>query len=182
MKIGGDKARQKEDTNAKDKEISNALQQSLNHIFDSPITEGMRVIQEGDSKQPGVISFSGHPGDWFQPRTPEDFTISLGREISDPAPTAPSSVIPSHKIVSIEKLLDKAEKTLRRNGSVLVCGGRGAGKSAALNELSDRMNIHLLRNIPPKFRSNIETQYMHHVVKLRIVPSQQLKTLFKNGL
>src|SRR5271167_2320012 len=83
MKIGGDKARQKDDANAKDKEVSTALQQSLKHIFNSPITEGMRVIQEGDSKRIGIISFSGHAGDWFQPRAPEDFTISLGREISD---------------------------------------------------------------------------------------------------
>jgi hypothetical protein len=155
MKIGGDKARQKEDTNAKDKEISTALHQSLKHIFDSPITEGMRVTQERNSKQTGIISFSGHAGDWFQPRIPEDFTISLGREISDSSPTTPPSAMPSHKIVSIDKLLDKAEKTLRRNGSVLVCGGRGAGKSATLNELSNRMNMHLLRNSSPNSPSLI---------------------------
>ena len=105
----------------------------------------MRVAQ-GNSKQSGIISFSGHTEDWFQPRTPEDFTISLGREITDSSPVTSSPSSPSRKIVSIDKLLDKAEKTLRRNGSVLVCGGRGAGKSAALNELSNRMNVHLLRS------------------------------------
>ena len=145
MKIGGDKARQKEEANTKDKETSAALHQSLKHIFDSPITEGMRVVL-GDSKQAGIISFSGRTGDWFQPRTPEDFTISLGREITDPLPLTLSPSPTSRKIVSIDKLLDKGEKTLRRNGSVLVCGGRGAGKSAALSELSYRMNVHLLRN------------------------------------
>ena len=145
MKIGGDKAKQKEDANTKDKETLAALHQSLKHIFDSPITEGMRVIQ-GDSKHAGVVSFSGHVGDWFQPRTPEDFAISLGREITDPSPVTIRPSPPFRKIVSIDKLLDKGEKTLRRNGSVLVCGGRGAGKSAALNELSNRMNAHLVRN------------------------------------
>src|SRR5947207_8339735 len=98
MKIGGDKARQKEDAITKDKEISDGLHQSLKHIFDSPITEGMRVIQ-GDSRQSGTISFSGHPGDWFQPRTPEDFTISLGREITDPSPLTISPYLSSHIIV-----------------------------------------------------------------------------------
>lgn len=144
MKIGGDKVREKEDTITKDKETS-VLHLALKHIFDSPITEGMRVIQ-GDSKQAGVISFSGHAGDWFQPRTPEDFTISLGREVTDPLSVTISPSSPPRKIVSIDKLLDKGEKTLRRNGSVLVCGGRGSGKSSALNELSNRMNVHLLRN------------------------------------
>jgi hypothetical protein len=145
MRIGGDKVRQKEDANTKDKETSAALHQSLKHIFDSPITEGMHVVQ-GDSKQAGIISFSGRTGDWFQSRAPEDFTISLGREITDPSPIVLSPSPPSRKIVSIDKLLDKGEKTLRRSGSVLVYGGRGAGKSAALNELSNRMNVHLLRN------------------------------------
>jgi len=144
MKLGGDKARQKEETAAKDMETSIALQQSLKHIFDSPITEGMRVIP-ADSRQAGIISFSGHQGDWFSPNSSDDYNISLGKEVPDPSPGLTVASISSRKVVSIDKLLDKAEKTLRRNGSVLICGGRGAGKSAALNELSKRMNTHLLR-------------------------------------
>jgi hypothetical protein len=145
MKIGGDKARQKDTANAKEKESSAILDQALKHIFDSPITEGMRVFQEGNtSKQAGIISIlSSHAGDWFQPRSPEDFTISLGREVPDPSSSTSNPSTTARKIVSIDKLLDKGEKTLRRNGSVLVCGGRGAGKSAALNELSKRMHTHL---------------------------------------
>jgi hypothetical protein len=155
MKIGGDKTRQKEAANAKEKENSTMLNQVLKHIFDSPITESMRVFKEGDaSKQAGIISIpSSHTGDWFQPRSPEDFTISLGREIPDSSSSVSTPSTASRKIVSIDKLLDKGEKTLRRNGSVLVCGGRGAGKSAALNELSKRMNTHLTR-IPP-LKANI---------------------------
>jgi Cdc6-like AAA superfamily ATPase len=150
LKIGGDKARQKEEANAKDKDISTALYQSFKHIFNSTITESMRVFQEGNGPKPGgVISFSGHVGDWFHPRTPEDFTISLGREIPDPSPIVAPHSTPSRKIVSIDKLLAKAAKTLRRNGSVLVCGGRGAGKTATLNELSNHMNTHLIRNLSP---------------------------------
>src|SRR5437667_10759833 len=106
-----------EDTETKEREISAGLHQSLKHIFDSPITEAMRVVQ-GNSKQAGVISFAGRAGDWFQPRTSADFSISLGREISDTSiVVAPSSNTASRKIISIDKLLDKGEKTLRRNGS-----------------------------------------------------------------
>jgi Cdc6-like AAA superfamily ATPase len=144
MKLGGDKVRQKEETIARDKELSTILHRSLKHIFDSPVTEGMRVIQS-DSGQAGIISFSGHQGDWFQPLSPDNYTISLGKEVPDPSPILSSPSISTQKIVSIEKLLNKAEKTLRRNGSVLICGGRGSGKTATLNELSKRMNIHLLR-------------------------------------
>jgi len=147
MKFGGDKARQKEEAVAKDMETSAALQHSLKHIFDSPVTEGMRVI-EVDSGQAGIISFSSHQGHWFPPRSPDDYTISLGTEVPDPSPDLTLPSISSRKVVSIDKLLDKAEKTLRRNGSILICGGRGAGKSAALNELSKRMNPHLLRTRP----------------------------------
>jgi len=144
LRVGGDKVKQKEEAANKEKEISTSLQESLKHIFNGPITQGMRVIQTGESAQSGMISFSGHQGDWFQPRSPEDCTISLGREVTytDTSSSPPSK--PSRKIVSINKLLDKAEKTLRRNGSVLVCGGRGAGKSAALKELSQRMHTHLI--------------------------------------
>jgi hypothetical protein len=151
------------------------LHSLLKHIFDSPITEGMRVIQ-GDSKQTGIISFSGHPGDWFQPRTPEDCTITLGRDIPDSLP--PTQISPlRRKIVSIDKLLDKAEKTLLRNGSVLVCGGRGAGKSAALKELSNRMHRHLLRIALQMSSLICKTQFKHHAVKSLIVRSQPLKIL-----
>jgi len=152
LKIGGDKEQQKQDTLTKEKEISSALHQSLKHISDSPITESMRVVQLDYFKQSGIISFSGHAGDWFQPRSPEDITFTLGREINDSSPAIPLSPVPSRKIVSIDKLLAKAEKTLRRNGSVLISGGRGAGKTAALLELSNRMNIHLLRiSLPNEF-------------------------------
>lgn len=144
LRVGGDKTRQKEEATQKDKEISTALQESLKHIFNSPITEGMRVTQTAStSKLAGIISFAGHTGDWFQPRKPEDFTISLGREIPDTSPRLPARPVLTHKVTAIDKILGKAEKTLCRNGSVLVCGGRGAGKSAALNELSRRMDGHL---------------------------------------
>jgi hypothetical protein len=143
LRVGGDKARQKEEANAKEKETVANLQQSLKHIFNSPITEGMRVSQEGDIKHSGIISFSGHAGEWFQPRNPEDFTFSIGRDIPDNGNTTLTSPISSRKIVSIEKLLNKAEKTLKRNGSVLVCGGRGSGKSATLKELSTRLYTNL---------------------------------------
>jgi hypothetical protein len=150
LRVGGDKAKQKEATN-KDKETSAALQESLRHIFNGPITQGMRVVQSGDSAQSGMISFSGHHGDWFQPRSPDDCTISLGREITYSESYTPMASKPSRQIVSINKLLDKAEKTLGRNGSVLVCGGRGAGKSAALTELSQRMHAHLVCTLSLKF-------------------------------
>lgn len=149
LKISGDKTRQKEEVAAKDKEISAALHQSLKHIFNSPITECMRVIQDSGPKKRGIISFSGHTSDWFQPRSPEDFTISLGTEIPDQTPQISRPSAPSRKIVSIDKLLDKAEKTLSRNGSVLVCGGRGSGKTAALNQLSQRVYTHLIRTSSP---------------------------------
>jgi peroxin-1 len=145
MKLGGDKAKQNEEAAVKDKETSNALHQSLKPIFNSPITEGMRV--QTDSGQPGILSFSGHQGDWFSPRSPDDYTISLGKEVPDPTPAPPTTTISPHKVVSIDKLLDKAEKTLRRNGSVLICGGRGAGKTAALTDLSTRMATHLLHTV-----------------------------------
>jgi hypothetical protein len=148
LRVGGDKSRQKDEAAAKDKESSAALQDSLKHIFSGPITEGLRV-QNGVSKHAGIISFSGHAGDWFQPRKPEDFTISLGREIPDTSPLSPARPIPAHKVTAIDKILDKAEKTLRRNGGVLVFGGRGAGKSAALHDFSVRMNSHLRCNLPP---------------------------------
>lgn len=148
--MGGDKAKQKEEANAKDKETSAALHDSLKHIFNGPITQAMRVSQGGDSAQVGMISFAGHQGDWFQSRSPEDCTISLGREVTHSEPSVPVSSKSARKIVSINKLLDKAEKTLRRNGSVLVCGGRGAGKSAVLNELSQRMHSHLICTTSPE--------------------------------
>jgi hypothetical protein len=152
LRVGGDKSRQKDEAAAKDKESSAALQESLKHIFSSPITEGLRV-QNGTVRQTGIISFLGHAGDWFVPRKPEDFILSLGREIQDTSPLSPARPIPAHKVTAIDKILDKAEKTLRRNGGVLVCGGRGAGKSAALNELSVRMNNHL-RCISPNHINN----------------------------
>jgi len=145
LKISGDRTRQKEETAVKDKETSAALHKSLKHMFNSPITECMRVIQDTEPKKGGIVSFSGHASDWFQPRSPEDYILSLGKEIPDQTPQTPRPVIPSRKIVSINKLLDKAEKTLYRNGSVLVCGGRGSGKTAALNQLSQRMDVHLTR-------------------------------------
>jgi len=144
LRLGGDKAKQKEESAAKEKEISAALQESLKHIFSSPITEGMRAYQDADTSKPsGIISFSGHMGEWFQPRNINDHTISLGSEVPDSSPKSSLSATPSRKIVSIDKLLAKAEKTLRRNGSVLICGGRGAGKTAILNDLSTRMSRHL---------------------------------------
>lgn len=149
LRLGGDKARQKEESNAKDKEASAILHRSLKHIFNSPITESMRVFPETNSPKGGIISFQGHTGEWFQPRTQQDFTISMGREIPDVTSAAPSFSTPTPKIVSIDKLLNKAGKTLCRNGSVLVCGGRGAGKSATLLELSNRMHTHLVRTTPP---------------------------------
>ena len=148
LKISGDKARQKEEAAAKDKEISTSLHQSLRHVFNSPITECMRVLLDSDTSKGGIISFAGHAGDWFQPRNPEDYTISLGKEVPDPTSQASRPTTSSRKIVSIDKLLDKAEKTLSRNGSVLVCGGRGSGKTAALNQLSQRMYTHLIRTSP----------------------------------
>jgi Flp pilus assembly CpaF family ATPase len=36
---------------------------------------------------------------------------------------------------------------------VLVCGGRGSGKTAALNQLSQRMYTHLIRTLPPTLPS-----------------------------
>ena len=82
MKISGDKTRQKDDANSKDKEISIALQQSLKHIFDSSITEGMRVIQEGDAKQAGIISFSGHAGDCVStPNSRRLYNITRSRNL-----------------------------------------------------------------------------------------------------
>jgi hypothetical protein len=148
LRVGGDKAKQKEEANAKDKETSSALQSSLRHIFNSPITQGMRVVQAGESMQSGMISFSGHQGDWFQPRSPDDCTISQGREVTSSESSKPAPTKPSRKIVSIDKILGQAEKTLKRNGSVLVCGGRGAGKTAAINELSRRMLSHLICMFP----------------------------------
>ena len=148
LRLGGDKAKQKEESAIKEKEISAALQESLEHIFKSPITEGMRVCQEANvSKPAGIISFSGHTGDWIHPRHAGDYTISFGSEVPDPAPKPISPPTTSRKIVSIDKLLAAAEKTLRRNGSVLICGGRGAGKTAVLNDLSKRMSKHLVYTV-----------------------------------
>lgn len=144
LRVSGDKAKQKEEANAKDNETSRALQESLRHIFNGPITQGMRVTQSGESMQSGMISFPGHQGDWFQPRSPEQHTISFGREVTYSESSTPAPTKLSRKIVSIDKLLDKAEKTLKRSGSILVCGGRGAGKTAALSELSRRMHFHLI--------------------------------------
>ena len=161
LKIGGDKGRLKEEAVSKEKEISTALHLSLKYIFNSPITECMPVIQQSEPKNGGIISFSGHAGDWFQPRSPEDFTISLGKEIPDPAPQTSHPILPTRKIMSIDKLLEKAEKTLSRNGSVLVCGGRGSGKTAALNQLSQRMYTHLIRNPPQRAPPLTKTPFMH---------------------
>ena len=96
-----------------------------------------------DSTQSGIISFSDHVGDWFQPRSAKDFSIVQGREIPQDTPLSPDVADSDHKIVSIDKLLDKAERTLCHNASVVVYGGRGAGKTALLRELSNRMNAHL---------------------------------------
>jgi len=153
LRVSGDKTKQKEEANVKDNETSSALQEALRHIFNSPIMQGMRVAQSGDSMQSGMISFPGHQGDWFLPRSPEQYTISLGREVTYPESSTPAPTNLSRKIVSIDKLLDKAERTLKRSGSVLVCGGRGAGKTAALGELSRRMDFHLIC-ISPAMLSN----------------------------
>jgi polynucleotide 5'-kinase involved in rRNA processing len=136
--------RQKEESSAKEKEVSSSLHAALKYVLNSTVTDGLRVIQ-GGSNQPGIISFSGHSGDWFQPRNAEDHVFALGREVPQDAPAPSSSLESSHKIVSIDLLLDKAEKTMRRNGSVIVYGGRGAGKTAALNAISSRMYGRLFR-------------------------------------
>jgi peroxin-1 len=177
LRVGGDKSH-KDEANAKDKEISTFLQESLKYIFNSPITEGMCIHQETAS---GTLSFSGHAGDWFQPRKPEDYTISLGRDLQDPFPPQSSPKSNPHKIVSIEKLLNKAEKTLVRNGSILITGGRGAGNSATLLNLSQRMQTHLFCNLLI-ISLNKKILYMHPVDKLQILLYQLLKIPCRNGL
>jgi hypothetical protein len=149
LRLGGDKSKQQSDAQSKEKETSAQLLDSLQHIFLSPITEGMRVQSSATVYPRGAISFGGHTGDWFQPRRASDFNISLEREIQDSLPGLMTPVVSPQKIVALDKLLDKAEKTLRRNGSVLICGGRGAGKSAVLNELSHRMSHNLTCPAPP---------------------------------
>ena len=102
----------------------------------------MRVSTSDTTKATGTISF-GHAGEWFHPRKSEDFIISQGKEITDMAPAPQAVQMSTRKVVAIDKLLDKGEKTLRRNGNVLVCGGRGAGKTAVINNLSQRLHNHL---------------------------------------
>jgi len=140
LRVGGDKARQKDN----EKDTSDSLHQALKHIFSSRITEGMRVVEDGKF---GAMSFAGHAGDWFLPRNSDDFMISMGHEITDPLPPSPPPPPTFDEPVAFDKLLDKAEKVLRRKGSVLVCGGRGAGKSACLNALSNRLYTHLIHTV-----------------------------------
>jgi peroxin-1 len=148
LRLGGDKAKQKDDSAAKEKEFSALLQESLKHIFQSPINEGMQVYQDSEiSTASGILSFSGHMGDWFLPWSASDYTISMGSEVPDPTPKVVPSTVSSRKIVSVDKLLAKAEKTLRRNGSVLICGGRGAGKTAILEDLSQTLSDHLIYTV-----------------------------------